>query len=72
MHNEGGAGNGLISTTEAAAILGLERSTVVRWVWAGRLSPSMKVAGATGTYLFHRADVEALIPEAHPRPEKAS
>jgi excisionase family DNA binding protein len=57
----------LVSTAEAAAILGLERSTVLRWVREGRIAPAMKVSGKTGTYLFRRADVEAKLPEAHPR-----
>ena len=62
----------LLSTAEVATLLDLERSTVVRWAQIGKLRPAMKVAGATGTYLFRREDVEAMRSEAHPRSKKAS
>ena len=62
----------LISTTEAADLLGLERSTVIRWIRERRIEPAMKISGLTGAYLFRRSDVEAMRPEAHPRPKKAS
>jgi excisionase family DNA binding protein len=48
------------STVEAASILHLERSTLSRWVKEGRLTPALKLAGATGAFLFNRAEIEAL------------
>ena len=50
-----------IGSAEACRLLGIDRSTLSRWVAAGRLPLAMKVGTATnGALLFHRADVEAL------------
>jgi len=54
----------LLGTTEAAAELGLERSTISRWVQLGRLTPALKLPGLNGAMLFHRADIEGLREEA--------
>ncbi|NBW09931.1 MAG: helix-turn-helix domain-containing protein [Caulobacteraceae bacterium] len=51
MHN-------LVTTAEAADIVGRNRSTVTRWVQAGRLVPAITTAG--GFHLFRLDDVEAL------------
>ena len=48
----------LMTTAEAAELVGRNRSTVTRWVQAGRLVPAITTAG--GFHLFRRADVEAL------------
>lgn len=43
---------------EAVELLGLtDRSMVVRMVRENRLTPSRKLPGATGAYLFYRADI---------------
>jgi hypothetical protein len=53
-----------ISTMEAVALLGYnDRSTVVRMVREHRLTPSRKMPGATGAYLFWRHDVLRLAAE---------
>lgn len=44
----------LITTTEAAELLGVGRSTVTRWVDDGRLTPARKLAGLRGAWLFDR------------------
>lgn len=50
-----------ITTREALEILGYTNpSTVTRYVAVGKLTPSRKLPGKNGPYLFHRADVEAL------------
>lgn len=55
----------LIGSTEALAILGCSRSTVVRLAASGRLAPAMRAPGTNhGTFLFRRADVEALAADA--------
>ncbi len=47
-----------VTTREAADLLGLKStSTVVRYVYEGRLTPSRKLPGPNGAYLFERADV---------------
>lgn len=46
---------------EAVTLLGYtDRSTVVRMVREHRLTPSRKLPGATGAYLFWRADILRL------------
>ena len=51
----------LIGTAEAARILGRSHRTVHRMVRDGGLTPAITAPGGHhGTYLFHRADVEAL------------
>jgi len=50
-----------ITTRQALEVLGLANpSTVVRYVYEGKLAPSRKLPGQSGAYLFHRSDVEAL------------
>lgn len=53
----------LVGTVEAAAILGLERSTLSRWVQLGKLTPAHKLPGKNGAVLFHRSDIEDLRDE---------
>jgi hypothetical protein len=49
---------------EAVELLGYtDRSTVVRMVRENRLTPSRKMPGATGMYMFWRADVQRLANE---------
>lgn len=50
----------LIGAREASELLGIDRSTLTRWVSSGRIVPVTKMPGASGAYLFHRSDVEAL------------
>lgn len=51
----------LIGTAEVAQILGKSPRTVHRMVKAGLLTPVMTAPGGfAGTYLFDRADIEAL------------
>lgn len=49
---------------EAVHLLGYtDRSTVIRMVREHRLTPSRKLPGATGAYLFWRHDVLRLADE---------
>jgi excisionase family DNA binding protein len=56
----------LIGTVEAARILGVERSTLTRWVQLGRIAEFKKLPGPNGTRLFRRSDVLALLEPAEP------
>lgn len=47
----------LIGAAEAAEILGLERSTLNRWIQRKTITPLAKLDGARGVYVFDRADV---------------
>lgn len=56
-------GPDFLSSAEACALLGIDRSTLSRWSSEGlrpdarKLTPALRLPKAT---LFHRADVEAL------------
>ena len=53
--------NELIGSAEAARLLGKSPRTVHRMVESGALVPAMTAPGGfKGTYLFRRADVEAV------------
>ena len=50
-----------ITTREAMTILGFTHaSTVIRYVYEGKLTPSRRLPGKTGAYMFWRADIERL------------
>jgi len=49
-----------ITTAQAAEVLDVEHRSVFRMVKRGELSPSAKLPGRTGAYLFKRAEVERL------------
>lgn len=48
----------LVGTSEAAKLLGVDRSTVTRLVQTGRLDPMHKGAGRTSSYTFRASDIE--------------
>lgn len=50
----------LIGSAEACKILGIERSTLVRWVQLRQIRPAKKLPGPVGPYLYRRSDVERL------------
>lgn len=51
----------LVSSSDAAAVLGVSIPTVNRWARSGKLQPAHKVPGIRGAYLFHRRVVEAKL-----------
>jgi excisionase family DNA binding protein len=53
----------LIGSAEAADMLGIDRSTLSRWIAAGRIKPYQKLPGATGSIVFDRAAVQRLADE---------
>lgn len=55
----------LIGTSEAARRLRVERSTLLRWVQLGRLTPALKLPGQTGSMLFDPDYIDAYeVPES--------
>ncbi len=53
-----------VTTREAMELMGFtDPSTVVRYVREHKLTPSRKLPGRTGAYLFWRADIEAIATE---------
>lgn len=65
MHKEAQATQSLITTADAAQMLGVHVATVSRMVASGRLVPAIKVPGKTGAFLFHPEDVAALRGESN-------
>ncbi len=53
----------LVGSREAALILGVDRSTFLRWVADGLIEPEHELPGLTGSKLFRRMDVERLARE---------
>lgn len=53
----------LIGSAEACQILGINRSTLTRWVATDRITYWVKLPGETGAMLFDRAVVETLAAE---------
>jgi excisionase family DNA binding protein len=54
MHKE--SPSQYIGAAEVCRILGIDRSTLSRWVKEGRLVPAMKLPGLRGPFLFNRTD----------------
>lgn len=62
-----------ITTAQATEVLGLTNvSTVARYVYEGKLTPSRKLPGKTGAYLFWRSDVERLRDQQAAERDKAA
>ena len=53
----------LVATVEAAAIIGVERSTLSRWAENARLLPAMRLPGKNGAALYRRTDVQRVADE---------
>lgn len=49
----------LIGAQEACALLGIDRSTLTRWIQSGATLPLAQLDGPGGAYVFDRTDVEA-------------
>jgi excisionase family DNA binding protein len=49
-----------LTTDEAARLLYVDRSTIIKLVGRGELRPADKLPGRTGAYLFAPADVAKL------------
>lgn len=55
--------NDLIGVSEAADLASVSRGTIKRLAADGTLPVHTKMPGATGAYLFRRADVERFAKE---------
>lgn len=49
----------LVSSREVCDLLNIDRSTLSRWVTAGKVTPAMRVGGSSA-FLFRLKDVESL------------
>ena len=52
-----------VTAAQAAEIIGTDRRQITRMVQREQLAPTRKLPGATGAYLFARADVERIAAE---------
>lgn len=50
----------LLATVQVCERIGIDRSTLSRYVQLGRIKPAMRLPGRTGSMLFTPADVETL------------
>lgn len=50
----------LLQSAEVCARLGIDRSTLSRWVAAGKIRPAYKLDGLRGAFLFRPSDVDRL------------
>lgn len=53
----------LLATVEVAERLGVERSTLSRWVQLGKIKVAQQLPGKTGSMLFAETEVERVAGE---------
>ena len=58
--------NNLIASKELCDYLGIDRSTLSRWVSTGRIKPALELSGRTGPRWFYKTDVDKLLPKPCP------
>jgi excisionase family DNA binding protein len=51
----------LVGSAEACDLLRIDRSTLSRWVAAGKITPAQRLPGQNGAFLFRERDVLALM-----------
>ena len=50
----------VVTSAEACEALHVDRSTLTRWVAAGKITPLTKLPGSTGAFLFDPSEVERI------------
>jgi excisionase family DNA binding protein len=50
----------LLTSAEVCERLNIDRSTLSRWVAAGRIAPALKMPGLRGPFLFDPAEVDRV------------
>lgn len=51
----------LLTAAEVCGFLQVDRSTLIRWVDAGKVKAAQKLPGQTGAYLFDPAEIARLL-----------
>jgi excisionase family DNA binding protein len=59
----------LVGSAEAARLLGVDRSTLTRWVASDRIKVAHRMPGDSGALLFERAEVERVRTAERAEPE---
>jgi predicted site-specific integrase-resolvase len=49
-----------VGSAEACEAIGIDRSTLSRWIKDGTAAPAMRLPGKTGAYLFTPAEINRL------------
>lgn len=49
-----------MASAEVCEAVGIDRSTLSRYVTSGRIHPAMRLPGRTGAMLFHPEDADLL------------
>ena len=62
----------LLTSAEACDILGVDRSTLTRWITRGQIEAAQKLPSRTGAWLFTRAEIERARREQEDRAEATS
>lgn len=50
-----------IGSTEVCKRLGIDRGTLTRWIQLGRITPSGKLPGVSGAYLWDPAYIDQVV-----------
>lgn len=53
----------LIASIDVCKRLGIDRSTLSRWVQIGKATPAMRLGAGRGAFLFTPAEVDKLVAE---------
>jgi excisionase family DNA binding protein len=61
----------LIASKDVCLRLDINRSTLTRWVAAGKLVPAYRLPSRRGAFLFNSADVDALVEAERNAPSAA-
>jgi DNA-binding transcriptional MerR regulator len=56
----------LMTASEVAAAFGRDTRTISRWTREGRLTPTTKLPGKTGAYLYDASQIQKLAKRAKP------
>lgn len=65
MHKNGETPN-YLGSAEVCDLLDIDRSTLTRWIQAGRIKAAMKLPGPKGAYLFDPAEVARVKADLDP------
>jgi predicted site-specific integrase-resolvase len=57
MHNDLAAPN-FLGSAEVCELIGIDRSTLTRWIQTSKISPAQQLPGPKGVYLFTLDEVE--------------
>jgi excisionase family DNA binding protein len=53
----------LMGSAEVCNVLGVDRSTLTRWIASGRIKPVQKLPGKSGAFIFTPAEVQRVRQE---------